>query len=63
MQRGQSWHFEEVKYLCPKVMPGISIALTPGEASGTSRGTGMAGQVNGLGMLVVKGGLGVESVA
>lgn len=39
-----------------EVMPGISIALTPVEASGMSRGMGMAGQVNGLEMLIAKGG-------
>lgn len=39
-----------------KVMPGISIALTLIEASGLSRGTRMAEQVNGLEMLDPKGG-------
>lgn len=36
-------------------MPGISIALTPVEACGMSRGRGVAGQVNGLEMLIAKG--------
>lgn len=38
-----------------EVMPGISIALTPAEASEMSRGIGMAGQVNGLETLIAKG--------
>lgn len=33
----------------------INIALTPVEACGMSRGKGMAGQVNGLEMLIAKG--------
>lgn len=39
-----------------KVMHGISIALTPVEASGMSTGRMMAKQVNGLEMLVAEGG-------
>lgn len=38
-----------------KVMPGISIALTPIKASGLSRGTRMAGQVNDLEIFDPKG--------
>lgn len=38
-----------------EVMPGISIALTPVEACGMSRGRGVAGQVNDLEMLIAKG--------
>ncbi len=39
-----------------EVMPGISIALLPVEASGNEQGHVMAGQVNGLEMLIAKGG-------
>lgn len=39
-----------------EVMPGISKALTPVEASGMSRGTGRASQVNGLEMVIAEGG-------
>lgn len=38
-----------------EVMAAINIALMAVEASGTSRGMGMAEQVNGLEMLVAKG--------
>lgn len=50
--------FEEVKYLVQERRGNVwnAIAFTPVEGSGMSRGTGMAGQVNGLEMLIAKEG-------
>lgn len=50
--------FEEVKYLVQERRGNVwnAIAFTPVEGSGMSRGKGMAGQVNGLEMLIAKEG-------